>query len=308
MAAQVQDWLRVEPTLPLPGRGATCDRWATLARIAASDVCMAKVLEAHHDAVAINAELGYHAADAGQLWAVWAAEPPGLALLLDRCRGTLTGTKGWCSGADLATDALVTCTDGQNRQLVHVRLDAPGLGPVAARWDAVGMARVVSGSLTFDQVPATPVGEPGQYLSRPGFWHGGAGIAACWFGATSAIAETLRVHGNATRDPHAAAHLGMIDVQLSALRALLRETAVVIDAQPGRAHRHAVMRVRSLAERVATETIDRVGRALGAGPLCQDAAHAQRCADLATFIRQSHAERDWASLGEAAAQGHGWAL
>lgn len=39
-------------------------------------------------------------------------------------------------------------------------------------------------------------------------------------------------------------------------------------------------------------------RALGAGPLCADAAHAQRCADLTTFGRQSHAECDLQALGE----------
>ena len=86
-------------------------------------------------------------------------------------------------------------------------------------------------------------------------------------------------------------------------------TADAIDAQPDAPHVEAVMRVRSLLERTATGVIDRVGRALGPGPLCADAAHAQRCADLATFIRQSHAERDWAAIGRAAGtRSVGWAL
>ncbi|HUY52367.1 MAG TPA: hypothetical protein VMV92_42790 [Streptosporangiaceae bacterium] len=30
----------------------------------------------------------------------------------------------------------------------------------------------------FDDIPAEPVG----YLERPGFAHGGVGVAACWYG------------------------------------------------------------------------------------------------------------------------------
>jgi hypothetical protein len=43
--------------------------------------------------------------------------------------------------------------------------------------------------------------------------------------------------------------------------------------------------------------IDRVGRALGAGPLCLDGDHAARVADLTVYLRQSHAERDLQRLG-----------
>ena len=49
-----------------------------------------------------------------------------------------------------------------------------------------------------------------------------------------------------------------------------------------------------------------VGRALGAGPLCLDAVHAQRAADLPVYLRQSHAERDLAGLGALAAQDAAW--
>jgi hypothetical protein len=48
------------------------------------------------------------------------------------------------------------------------------------------------------------------------------------------------------------------------------------------------------------ETIVRTGRALGPGPLVLDAEHARRVADLAIYIRQSHAERDLAALGRLA--------
>ena len=46
----------------------------------------------------------------------------------------------------------------------------------------------------------------------------------------------------------------------------------------------------------------RTGRALGAGPLGHDEAHSRAVADLTVYLRQHHAERDLARLGELVAQ------
>lgn len=276
-----------------------------LAAIGASDVCLAKVLEAHYDAQAILAELGAPTPGIGELWAVWAAEIPSAQLdyrAVDERQGVLNGIKAWCSGAEFVTHALVTAAQGTHRRLLRIELAEPGVGEPARRWDAIGMARIVSGPLHFTDAVAEPVSEADAYLQRPGFWHGGAGIAACWYGAAVAIAETLRGHPRVAGDAHAAASLGWIDTQLSAAAALLRETAARIDASPQQPHIQAVLRLRSLIERVSTDIIDRVGRALGPGPLCSDRSHALRCADLSTFVRQSHAERDWEILGRQAAE------
>jgi len=293
-------WLAEMPRLPLPGGGATLARWRGLARLGAADTCLAKLLEAHYDAQAILAELGGGDVAPGQTWAVWAAEPPSAQVTytpISADAGVLHGTKAWCSGAGWVTHALVTVRDGARRRLVRLDLRQPGVGAPAKRWAAVGMGRLVSGPLTFDGAHARAVGEPGAYLARPGFWHGGAGVAACWFGTASAIADTLRTAPRLDEAPHALAHLGRIDVQLSAAAALLRETAARIDRWPRQAHRREVMRLRAWVERVAIDVIDRVGRALGPGPLCQDRAHALRCADLPVFVRQSHAERDLEAIG-----------
>lgn len=301
-----------DPALPLPGSGRTLDRWRALARIAAQDVCLVKVLEAHHDAIAILAELGASPVHDHGLMAVWAAEPPDAKLAFSprgQDWGTLEGTKAWCSGANLVQSALVTAHHGEQTVLAYVRLDQAGITLHDDAWSAVGMARVVSGRVRFEGVRAALVGAPGSYLSRPGFWHGGGGIAACWFGAACAIAETLRVHPRIARDPHAAMHLGAVDMVLTASTCVLRDVAARIDDRPDEPHIDAVTRVRSFVERACTEVIDRVGRALGPAPLCEDRAHALRCADLTTFIRQSHAERDWAALGQAAARGDApWTL
>ena len=60
--------------------------------------------------------------------------------------------------------------------------------------------------------------------------------------------------------------------------------------------------MRALTEAVATDVLARTGRALGAGPLGHDEAHSRAVADLTVYLRQHHAERDLARLGELVAQ------
>ena len=61
-------------------------RWQALAHIAARDLCLAKVLEAHYDAQAILDELGAATPDRDRLGAVWAAEN-GRAACRERVEG-----------------------------------------------------------------------------------------------------------------------------------------------------------------------------------------------------------------------------
>jgi len=292
------------PALPFPGSGQTRARWRALAELGGQDLCLVKLLEAHYDAQAILAELGGEAPRPGELWAVWAAEPPGLPLEFHAAvssNGRLTGTKAWCSGADLVTHALVTAHRGGERVLCRMAMDSARMHYDDSRWRPVGMAGISSGTLELKDVRARSVGEDGAYLKRPGFWHGGAGIAACWYGGAVAVAERLRGEPKISSRPHAAAHLGAIDVALAGARAVLLQTADLIDSEPLQPHRHAVVRARSLVESACRDVVDRVGRALGAGPLCTEGTHAQRCADLLTFVRQHHAENDLQQLGEASA-------
>ncbi len=153
----------------------------------------------------------------------------------------------------------------------------------------------------FTGIAAEPVGDPGRYLDRPGFAHGGAGVAACWYGGARGVGQAL-LAAAARRDvgPHALAHLGAVDVALSTARTALDAAAAEIDADPddrkdGGGLR--TMRVRALVEATATEVMNRVGRALGAGPLGHDEAHSRRVADLTVYLRQHHAERDLAQIG-----------
>ncbi len=282
--------------LPFPGSGQTLERWRALAAVGGFDLSLAKLYEGHTDALAILAELG--GATSAGLWAVWAAEPPNGRVVL-QSDGTLFGRKLWCSGAALIEHAVLSAwTEAGEPILAQVALPQPGVTVETGGWEAVGMAASGSVSVLFDEARAKAVGDAGDYVARRGFWQGGAGIAAVWYGGAVAVARALASSKRVKQDPHAAAHLGAIDFALRNARALLTETAGWIDAHPKADAAAAALRVRASVEAAANEALLRTGRALGPSPLCTDAIHAQRCADLAVFLRQSHAEHDLAALGQ----------
>jgi alkylation response protein AidB-like acyl-CoA dehydrogenase len=287
--------------LPLPGSGRTRERWAVLASLAGEDLSLARLGEGHTDALAILAELGAGPPPARSRWGVWAAQPPGPGLMATRTGHgwRLDGTKQYCSGARSCTDALVTAAapDGSRLFAVSTR----DLAPVPGSWPATGMAASDTLDVEFTNISARPVGEPGRYTGRPGFAHGGAGVAACWYGGARGVGLTL-LAAAAERDigPHALAHLGAVDIALHTARSALDAAAAEIDADPAdrqNGGRLRALRLRALVEATATEVMNRVGRALGAGPLSHDGAHSRRVADLTVYLRQHHAERDLAALG-----------
>lgn len=296
--------------LPMPGAGQTLARWRVLAEVAAHDLSLVKLFEGHTDALAIQAELGnVLPACEGARWATWCAEPPDARVIAQEDGGTavrLNGTKAWCSGAATVTHAVVSCWNRDGEPcLAAIAMDQPGVRVTDEGWHAVGMADSASVDVRFDHAAAIAIGRPGDYTRRPGFWQGGAGIAACWFGGALGIARTVHELMGKAPDPHRLAHLGAIDAALTPAAALLRETAEWIDRHPRDDARQVALRARLAVEQAANEVMRHAGRALGAGPLCRNRAFARAMADLPVFLRQSHAERDLAALGTLAAQGGG---
>ncbi|MCU1619292.1 MAG: putative acyl-CoA dehydrogenase [Modestobacter sp.] len=288
---------------PLPGAGATLTRWRALAAVAERDLPLARLAEGHADAVAVLTELGGPAVPPGARLGVWAAEPPGPPVTATASPDgwRLSGRKQWCSGARVLTAALVTATAVDGRRLFLVDLAAAGVRVDPDSWVNPGMAGSDTADVDLLDVPGVPVGGPGAYLDRPGFWHGGIGVAAVWAGGARGVAMTLT--DTAVRrgpDPLRDAALGAVDLVLAGVDAALQVAAAEVDADPldvaGSAQLRA-QRVRGLAARAGEDVLGLVGRTLGAGPLAHDAGHAAHVADLTVYLRQHHGERDLAALG-----------
>ncbi|WP_338598559.1 acyl-CoA dehydrogenase [Saccharopolyspora sp. SCSIO 74807] len=275
-------------------------RWRYLCSIGADDLDLARLVEAHVDAATINFELGGPPVQPGQYWGVWAAESPSSrveGLVDNRGAWQLSGTKQWCSGATVCTHALITahCRDGPRLFAVDC---GDGVVPGEPSWQGVGMAGSDTRHVTLHAVPAVPVGGPSAYLDRPGFWYGAVSVAACWLGGAVGIAGPLyRAGARGRLDEHGRAHLGAVDASLAGSRWALSSAAEELwdDANTGHV---TALRVRAIVEDTTRVVIDRVGRALGPGPLATDGEHSRRIADLTTYVRQSHAERDLAALAE----------
>jgi alkylation response protein AidB-like acyl-CoA dehydrogenase len=284
--------------LPRPGGGRTAERFLELMALGREDPVLARLGEGHADGAAILDELGADPVAPGERWGVWAAVPASVTAVPVNGGWRLRGDRPWCSGAGTCTHALVTATAADGVRLFAVEVGGPRARPVDGTWPALGMAGSDSRTVRFDDAAGRPVGGPGQYVNRPGFWHGGIGVAACWHGGATGVADTL-LAATRRRDagPHTLAHLGAVDVALGASRAALLEAAALIDADPQASAHRLALRVRATAEQTASRVIEHVGRALGAGPLCLDEAHARRVADLTVYLRQSHAEADLAALG-----------
>jgi alkylation response protein AidB-like acyl-CoA dehydrogenase len=307
-ARWIQDVVRAG-ALPAwrPAGGATAEHLALLADLGTVDLDLARLAEAHLDALAILDELGAPGLDRPDaVWGVWAANPPVDPVRADQGSAgwRLTGTKPWCSGAGACDLALVTALADDGYRMFAVDLAERSVGPVDGTWPPAAMAGSDSRSVRLDGTPATPVGGPEAYLHRPGFWYGAVGVAAVWWGGARGVARALqRAHARRPLHPHALAHAGAVDAGLAATRALLVDAAHRIDDDPADQAGTAQLtagRVRAAVEQVATDVVLRTGRALGAAPLALDGDHARRVADLELYLRQSHAERDLEQLGDLA--------
>ncbi|MEI5675092.1 MULTISPECIES: acyl-CoA dehydrogenase [unclassified Nocardioides] len=298
------------PRVPLPASGGTVRRWELLASVGAQDLSVARMLEPHLDALAILAEDGT-TPPADSTWGVWAAEGPGARLTAhggDDAGWVLDGRKPWCSLAGSLTHGLVTAWVGDHqRRLFAVEMADPGVTVEDGQWVPAGLADVVTTPVAMTAVAARPVGTTGWYLERDGFWWGGIGVAAVWYGGAVGLARRLaRQVREREPDQLALMHLGEVDAALAAARATLAEAAEVVDA--GEVTGPGAVLLGARVRHVVATAVELVGRhvahAVGPGPLSQEPEHVARVADLALYVRQHHAERDAAGLGGMLAEQH----
>ena len=285
-----------EQPLPLSGHGETARRHLGLFEIAREDVSLAKLAEAHYDALAILAEAG-RSPQPKALYGVWASEIPGKPL--DIRAGHVSGEKAFCTGYGLIDRALVT-TGGELASLMDLPV-VPGFAVEfdPSHWHTEAFRMTNTGAVRFKELrcdPGAVIGEPGFYLQRPGFWHGAIGPASCWAGGAAGL---LSFADSSTRsDPHTLAHLAAMHANVWAMQSILVAAGHEIDADPtnATAAQERALKVRFLIEQLATDTCRRFARAYGPSPLSMNLDTVRRYQEVDLFVRQSHAERDLEAL------------
>ena len=108
-----------------------------------------------------------------------------------------------------------------------------------------------------------------DYTARSGFHHASTGVAACWYGGALALTEALTERAAAEDcDPYVRAHLGAVERDLCAARAVLRLAAGAVDQDPEDREGSAATRAlsaRSVVAAACWSVIQHTDKALGTG-------------------------------------------
>lgn len=292
----------VKQKLPLPGGGRTAERHHLLAETAREDLSLAKLAEAHWDAVGILAEAG-RIAESNMLYAVWASEIPGHVIRLERTADSfqISGRKPFCSGLGIVDRALLTVGLPDQRLVeVDMRNNSSQISLDLDVWKTDAFRNTKTGAITFHELRLSPnslIGESAWYLERPGFWHGACGPAACWAGGVAGLLDFALV--SKRDDPHTLAHLGAIQASVWGMYAILAQAGDEIDEAPldSKAAQIRALQVRHLVDEMGTTILQRFARAYGPYPLSMNEETSRRYQEASLYMRQSHGERDLECLG-----------
>jgi alkylation response protein AidB-like acyl-CoA dehydrogenase len=292
----------VRENLPFPGAGLTGQRQRRLFEVGREDLSLARLAEAHWDALAILQEAGREPKPK-VTYAVWASEKQGEELVLE-ARGSgfqVSGKKMFCSGAGLVDRALVTVGVGE-KQLVDIdlRQNSENIGFDQSDWYTSAFRETATSSVIFRSAFLSGddlICAPGWYLQRAGFWHGACGPAACWAGGAAGLVDYAK--NQSRRDSHTLAHFGAMYASVWAVLAYLDSAGSEIDRSRDdhKLARIRALSLRHLVEQTCTDILRRFARAYGPHPLAMDEGISRRYQELDLYLRQSHAERDLEALG-----------
>lgn len=277
--------------LPVPGSGRTWARWCGLAELAAEDLALARFAEGHVDAVAILAEAGQEPRPG--CYGVFAARGRDSTVTarpdVDGLR--LDGARRYASGARVLDRALVDVDGPEGRLLVDVDLGDPGVAMADGDWQAVGMAATDTITVVLDGmvVPADAVVGPVDfYVGRPGFGHGGAGVAACWWGGAVGVVRRL-AHATVGRPGGPGGrHLAAAAITVRDLGTVLERAAHDLDMDPDdveRARERATV-VRAAVHRGCLSVLADCWAGGGTGATTGDVVVARLLADLPVYLTQ----------------------
>ncbi len=280
-----------------------------------TDVALSRLFEGHVDAVRILDQAGRPPV-AGALYGVWASrsQRTGVRAASTGAQLVLDGTLRFASGLGVIDRALVPVWTGPDRHLL-IDLDlsevgGPELQPDTSQWQTAAMSVSRSHTLVIDGLKvrsADQVGPDNFYLDRPGFFPGGVGVAACWLGGATRVADLVLARMHDPVPPQLKLRLGEIRRQLSTGAAMVSAAGRSLDVEADSAQTE---RAEELDQRaLSAETrwavanavhgvLDQAHRIAGPAGLAydQDLTHAVH--DLRLYVLQHNADAEALYLAE----------
>jgi alkylation response protein AidB-like acyl-CoA dehydrogenase len=273
-----------------------------LAQLGKSNLSVARLYEAHVNAIQLAFRYGTDemkarcAKDAASdhLFALWVTDPPGGGVRLERQGSAfvLQGAKAFCSGAGIASRALITAAVPGGFQMLIVNLAQARVIPNGIR--LAGMRAAVTGSVDFsgvDVAQADFLGAPGDYLREPvfsaGAWRGSAGA----FGGLTALVNLHRkemLDRKRDADPSQRARFGQLLIAHETARLWLVQAArrACLEDGPAAEIVAYVNLARLAVEAACLDGMRLTQRGLGLGAFIAGHPAERICRDLAVFLRQ----------------------
>ncbi len=258
-------------------------------------LAVARLYEAHVNALQLILRYGSAALiercarDAeSEIFALWVTDPRENALAL-KPGLELEGSKAFCSGAGVATRALVTAAD----QMLVVEL-APGAGMLPNKIKLSGMRAAITGSMDFSGrvIGADALlGAPGDYLREPVFSSGAWRGSAAALGGLTALVKLHRDEICARKrdnDAHQKARFGQLVLAYETARLWMCEAAMraCLEKDEPEAIVAHVNLARLAVEAACLDAMRLTQRSLGLGAFISGQPVERICRDLATFLRQ----------------------
>ncbi|MCW8306032.1 acyl-CoA dehydrogenase [Acidiphilium sp. PA] len=234
-------------------------------------------------------------AGAGALFALWVTDPPESTLAMHRDGDgyRLEGSKAFCSGAGIATRALITAAMPSGIRMLIIDVE-PGTRVLPSPIKLSGMRAAITGSidLTGIHVPADALlGEDGDYLREPVFSAGAWRSAAAALGGLKALVEIHRgeiLRRGRAQDPHQQARFGALVMAYETSRLWMAQAALraCLEDDDAGAIVAYVNLARLAVESACLDAMRLSQRSLGLGAFIAGHPAERVCRDLATYLRQ----------------------
>jgi alkylation response protein AidB-like acyl-CoA dehydrogenase len=262
-----------------------------------------RLYEAHANALQLICRYGREhiiarsAEDAasGELFALWVTDPPtgGIRLRPSANGFILEGDKAFCSGAGVATRALITATAEDGTRMLVVSL-APETRVKPSDIKLQGMRAAITGAIDLSGMRVSEehlLGQPGDYLKEPvfsaGAWRGSAG-------ALGALVALVKIHRDEIRkrrrdgDPHQQARFGQLVMACETARLWMTQAALrgCLEDDTEEAVVAYVNLARLAVEAACLDAMRLTQRGLGLGAFVAGHPAERLCRDLATYLRQ----------------------